>query len=411
MSKSGSSIYSWPIRCLEDLTTKIGSGATPRGGKEAYIPDGTAFIRSQNVLDNRLDATGIARITDDAAHALRGVQVQEEDVLLNITGDSIARCCVVDPSVLPARVSQHVAIIRTTEELNPWFLQKFMVAPNFKGFMLSISSGGTRNALTKAQIGDFQIPLPPRPVQDSVASVLVALDDKIAANDRVADTALELALATYESWVSLGRLTRSEKMADCGRWVSGGTPSTSDESYWGGDIPWISASSLKSPWIDSSDRRVTRLGAMNGTRLVPSGTIIFVVRGMSLISEFRIGLTQREVAFGQDCKALLSIPGIDAAVLFAAIKSRTTDILGLVDNAGHGTGRLGTDLLSKVILNLPGAEFSDAAAAVLRPLLAVGAERQAENHSLRKLRDTLLPKLMSGEVRVRDAEKVVEDVT
>lgn len=275
----------------------------------------------------------------------------------------------------------------------------------------SFDSGSAQPSLNRNYIAGIRIALPGRWEQAAVASLLGALDDKIAVNDRIAETTLELTLATYESWVSLGRLTRSETMADCGRWISGGTPSTSDESYWGGDIPWISASSLKSSWIDSSDRRVTQLGAMNGTRLVPSGTIIFVVRGMSLISEFRIGLTQREVAFGQDCKAILTIPGIDAAVLFLAIKSRTPDILGLVDNAGHGTGRLATDLLSKVTLDLPGAEFSEAAAAVLRPLLAVGAERQAENHSLRELRDTLLPKLMSGEIRVRDAEKVVEDVT
>lgn len=280
--------------------------------------------------------------------------------------------------------------------------------------MLDLSgfnSGSVQPMLNRNYIRNFPITVPGQQEQKAISAVLGALDDKIAVNDRAAETALELALATYESWVSLGRLTRSETMVDCGRWISGGTPSTSDESYWGGDIPWISASSLKSPWIDSSDRRVTRLGAMNGTRLVPSETIIFVVRGMSLVSEFRIGLTQREVAFGQDCKALLSIPGIDAAVLFTAIKSRTPDILGLVDNAGHGTGRLATDLLSKVTLGLPGAEFSDTAAAVLRPLVAVGAERQAENHGLRKLRDTLLPKLVSGQIRVRDVERVVGDVT
>jgi type I restriction enzyme S subunit len=200
-------------------------------------------------------------------------------------------------------------------------------------------------------------------------------------------------------------------MATCGKWMSGGTPNTSDESYWGGNIPWISASSLKTSWIDDSERRVTDLGAQSGTRLVSADTIIFVVRGMSLTTEFRIGLTQREVAFGQDCKALRPAAGIDAALLFVAIKSRTPEILGLVDHAGHGTGRLATDLLSKVILGLPEVDFAANAAAEVRPLIAVGAARQAENRTLRELRDTLLPKLMSGEIHIRDAEKVVEGVT
>src|SRR6185437_6880676 len=98
-------------------------------------------------------------------------------------------------------------------------------------------------------------------------------------------------------------------------------------------------------------------------------------------------------------------------VLFVAIKSHTPEILGLVDHAGHGTGRLATDLLSKVMLDLPEPEFNAKAAATLRPLIEVGAARQAENRALAKLRNILLPKLMSGEIRVRDAEKVVEDAT
>jgi type I restriction enzyme S subunit len=200
-------------------------------------------------------------------------------------------------------------------------------------------------------------------------------------------------------------------MSECGHWISGGTPNTSTEAYWGGEIPWISAASLKSPWVYHSDRKITALGAENGTRLVPKDTIIFVVRGMSLITEFRIGLTRREVSFGQDCKAIVPAAGIDAAVLFLAIKSRTADILRLVDRAGHGTGRLATDLLSKVTLKLPEAKSNVEAAATLRQLINVGATRQAENHKLLELRDTLLPRLMSGEIRVRDAEKVVEDVT
>jgi type I restriction enzyme S subunit len=265
--------------------------------------------------------------------------------------------------------------------------------------------------LNRNYIRDFPITVPGRKEQKTISAVLGALDDKIAVNDRIGANALELALAKYEGWVNDSRLTRLVPLANCGQWMSGGTPNTSDDSYWGGAIPWISASSLKTPWVDDSERRVTVLGVQNGTRLVPSDTIIFVVRGMSLTTEFRIGLTQREVAFGQDCKALRPAAGIDPAVLFVAIKSRTPEILGLVDHAGHGTGRLATDLLSKVTLGLPEVEFAANAAAEMRPLIAMGAARHAENRTLRELRDTLLPKLMSGQIRVRDAEKVAEEVT
>jgi type I restriction enzyme S subunit len=278
---------------------------------------------------------------------------------------------------------------------------------DFTGF----NSGSVQPMLNRNYIRDVPIAIPDGEEQEAISAALGALDDKIAVNDLIGANALELALAKYEDWGNDGRLTHFVPMATCGQWMSGGTPHTSDDSYWGGKIPWISASSLKTPWIDDSDRRVTALGAQSGTRLVPADTIIFVVRGMSLTTEFRIGLTQREVAFGQDCKALRPAAGIDPAVLFVAIKSRTPEILGLVDHAGHGTGRLATDLLSKVTLGLPEVEFAANAAAEMRSLIAMGAERHAENRTLCELRDTLLPKLMSGEIRVRDAEKVVEEVT
>jgi type I restriction enzyme S subunit len=161
----------------------------------------------------------------------------------------------------------------------------------------------------------------------------------------------------------------SIRLGDSARWLSGGTPSTSQPSYWGGDIPWISAASLKDFYINSSERNVTSEGAANGTSLVPAGTIIFIVRGMSLMSEFRVGITMREVAFGQDCKALMPKKGIDPLFLAYAIKAKTQNILGLVDAAGHGTGRLQTDRIADLSISVPGDAKRQRA--VVEPLKAL----------------------------------------
>lgn len=142
-------------------------------------------------------------------------------------------------------------------------------------------------------------------------------------------------------------------LRDCGRWLSGGTPSTEEPSFWDGDIPWITASSLTTFHLEDSERKLTELGLQNGSRLVPRGTILFVVRGMSLKSEFRMGITMRPCAFGQDCKAILPSSGFDPLFLAYAIKAKTGDILELVDEAGHGTGRLQTDLLSQLPIPAP----------------------------------------------------------
>src|SRR5688572_26950838 len=90
---------------LGDVAEKIGSGATPRGGKESYLEQGDiSLIRSQNVLDFSFSKNGLAYISEEQAYDLRNVIVEKDDVLLNITGDSVARVCQVPEEILPARV-------------------------------------------------------------------------------------------------------------------------------------------------------------------------------------------------------------------------------------------------------------------------------------------------------------------
>lgn len=142
-------------------------------------------------------------------------------------------------------------------------------------------------------------------------------------------------------------------LRDSGKWLSGGTPSTTTPEYWNGDIPWISSGSLTNFRLWDSDRRITDLGAEHGTRIVKAGTILMVVRGMSLKTEFRLGIAQRDMAFGQDCKALVAGPGIDPEFLAYSIAARSQHILGIVDEAGHGTGRLNSDQLYAVEIGVP----------------------------------------------------------
>src|SRR4051812_9516291 len=108
---------------LGSITTKIGSGATPRGGKESYKADGISLIRSMNVYDFNFNWKELALIDESQANKLRNVVVKKNDILLNITGASVCRCCIVPNDVLPARVNQHVAIVRLNPDLaNPKFV-------------------------------------------------------------------------------------------------------------------------------------------------------------------------------------------------------------------------------------------------------------------------------------------------
>ncbi len=174
-------------------------------------------------------------------------------------------------------------------------------------------------------------------------------------------------------------------LKDCADWYSGGTPSTSVAEYWNGDIPWITASSLHNFYIRDSERRVTSLGLANGTRLMPKNTILFVVRGMSLKTEFRIGITRRPMAFGQDCKALIAKDGIDPLFLANVLRAKAEEILGLTDEASHGTGRLATDAIQSVEVLLPPIAEQKAIAQILSALDDKIELNRQMNHTLESI--------------------------
>lgn len=161
----------WPVLQLGSVTSKIGSGATPRGGNAAYVASGVALIRSLNVRDAKFSFKELAHIDVDQAGRLANVVVHDGDVLLNITGASVARVCRVPSTVLPARVNQHVCIVRPTGDLLPNYCEQFLANATTKRTLLGIAeSGATRQALTRAQLVALPILLPPRALQERFAA-------------------------------------------------------------------------------------------------------------------------------------------------------------------------------------------------------------------------------------------------
>jgi type I restriction enzyme S subunit len=154
----------WHVRTLKELTAKIGSGSTPRGGSEVYVDQGPAIIRSQNIYDHEFCWAGLARLSDKSATELKNAEVLTDDVLMNITGDSILRTCVVDPAALPARVNQHVAIIRAIKGIPPRYLHLYLVRDSMKSFLLGLSAGATRHAITKGHLESIAVLKPCDPV-------------------------------------------------------------------------------------------------------------------------------------------------------------------------------------------------------------------------------------------------------
>lgn len=191
----------WISSNLEKITSKIGSGATPSGGGESYKDEGISLVRSLNVYDDGFREEKLARIDDDQADKLSNVTVQSGDVLFNITGASVARCCVVPNSVLPARVNQHVSILRPIDTvISSEFLHYLLISPDTKQALLNVGEegGSTRQAITKAQLQGFRIVYPPLPEQKRIVSILDEAFEGIATAKANAEQNFKNARALYE---------------------------------------------------------------------------------------------------------------------------------------------------------------------------------------------------------------------
>lgn len=257
----------WPLKPLEKLATKVGSGATPRGGRSSYPDQGTPFIRSQNVHFGGFTTDGLAFLTDEQARQLDGVTVQTGDVLLNITGASIGRVCIAPPEMAGARVNQHVSIIRPVG-VRPDFLAKYLASPQVQNAIFMGNYGVTREALTKSQILELPVPVPDDNEQDQIVAILNSFDSHQAeAKTQISQAyrSIERCCKSILLAACSGRLTENWRTAHgqpewrhvpaqslCAKVQSGGTPKTGFTDEPG--IPFLKVYNIVDQRVDFSYR-------------------------------------------------------------------------------------------------------------------------------------------------------------
>jgi type I restriction enzyme S subunit len=436
----------WVTFYLGEVCTKIGSGATPRGGSSVYLDRGEiALIRSQNIYNEGFRREGLAFITPEHARELEQVEVMPGDVLLNITGDSVARCCLVDESILPARVNQHVAIVRADpHKLDSRFLRYFLVCPNVQARMVSwAGSGGTRNALTKAMIESFDVHAP-RDLgeQRAIAHILGTLDDKIDLNRRMNETLEAMARAIFKSWFvdfdpvrakaegrkpfgmdaataalfpdsfddsSLGKIPKGWRVGligDVVNAVGGSTPRTEEPTFWNGDFNFCTPkdmASLRSPILLDTERRITEAGLKEiSSGLLPRGTLLLSSRapiGYLAITEIPVAVNQGIIAAICDKE----LPN------FYVLHWVRENMETIVANA-NGTTFLEISKKNFRPINVlvPPEAILAKYVQVACPLHERIVGNVVQSRTLAAIRDALLPKLISGEIRVKNAIEPVE---
>ena len=420
----------WKEYKLKDLTLKIGSGATPRGGQESYKDKGISLIRSQNVLDYKLSYNGLAFIDEYQARELENVKVEEKDILLNITGDSVARACMVPYNVLPARVNQHVSIIRVNQKfVDPNFILYYLLNPKFKKYMLKIASdGGTRNALTKGDIENFCIKLPKLSEQTKISNVLSRFDKRISLLRRENETLEGVAQVLFKRWFvefefpneegkpyksaggkmtpsPLGKIPTHFKVAKVGtelEILGGGTPSTIEPSYWeNGNINWYTPSDLTSSnmlFSLGSEKNISEKGLNNSSaRLFPEYSLMMTSR--ATIGEIAINIEKACTNQG----FIVLVPNENYPIYF--LHGWLLKQLNMIKRLASGSTfpeMSRSEFKNLDIIKVPKRTMK-LFSCLVEPIYKKIENNIKESRSLTLIREGVLPELMGGRIRVGDA--------
>ena len=405
-------------KALSSITSKIGSGSTPRGGNSVYSDSGISFIRSQNVLDMDFSTENLAFINDNQAEKLNNVIVEKNDILLNITGDSIARCTVVPEEILPARVNQHVSIIRcknTEESKYVMYYLQYM-----KKYLLQISKvGGTRNALTKETIG--KLPIKISDDCNKISKILDNIDQKIQINNQINQELEAMAKTLYDYWfVQFDFPDQNGKpyKSSGGKMVYNHELKREIPEGWGVDSLWNIANfynglAMQKYRPDTNEDNYLPVikirEMMNGfskdtekARLeIPTEAV--VERGDIL---FSWSATLEVIIWGKERGALnqhifkVTSENYPKSFIYFELKSYLKVFKSIAELRKTTMGHITQDHLKQAKIVVPPIDLISKLDAKLQPIMLKQQIIENQNQELTQLRDWLLPMLMNGQVKV-----------
>lgn len=363
----------------------------------------------------------------------------------SLVAEGAGKCCLVQ-SVDSKGTTFESSIIRARPDptrVSSVFLYYFFCSPQGKHVLDTIRRQVAVSGITGSDLMRLSVPVPPLHQQHAIAHILSAFDERIDCSRLTNESLEEVARTLFKSWFvdfdpvrakaegrlpsgmdaataklfpsefeqsEMGAIPKGWTSAALGDWVtplSGGTPSKSDKSLWGGDVPWISPKVMTEIHADEADEHVTPSAIGKGTRMAPLGSSLVMVRGMGLHQKVRVSQARREVTFNQDVKALVPTK-IEPSLLLFALLHGQEELLGRVESSGHGTGKLPSDVLLALRITMPQRPVQERLARAFDVFNDRIAVLRDESRSLAALRDELLPKLLSGDLPIRDAERFLE---
>ena len=404
-----------------------------------YVPVGVPSIMPTNIGENRIVEDGIVRITEEDANRLGQHRLRAGDIIYSRRGDVEKRALIREreegwfcgTGCLKVRLGSGV--------VDPLFASLFLGHPAIREWIVRHAVGATMPNLNTTIMSAVPFALPPLAEQKAIAAVLGALDDKIELNRRMNATLEAMARALFQSWFvdfdpvrakldgrpptaldpatatlfpatfqesALGPIPHGWEVCPLSEKIqllSGGTPKTSEPTYWDGDIPWYSvrdAPSETDVWVIHTDKHVTKLGIANSAaQIFPEKTTIISARG----TVGKLALTAVPMAMNQSCYGVRGITGYGDYFTYYSLREATAQL----QQRTHGTvfDTITTETFKTLDCIFPTPKITVAFDKLVEPLLGQIRANLHQSRTLATLRDTLLPKLLSGELSVAATDK------
>ncbi|NGO54916.1 restriction endonuclease subunit S [Allomesorhizobium camelthorni] len=429
----------WALTTLGDVTDVL-TGFPFKSSSFSEDSDDVKLLRGDNVAQGSLRWDNAKRWPNAAQSDLDSYRLLEGDLILAMDRPWIEaglKFAVVRPQDLPSLLVQRVARLRARVGVDQRFLGYVIASRSFTDYILGVQTGTAVPHISAGQIRAFSFKLPAAADQKAIGELLGSLDDKIQLNRRIGETLEDMALTLFKNWFvdfgpvrakAEGRVTGlSAEMSPLfpegfgadglpegwvkrpllqhARLISGGTPKTDEPAYWNGAVSWASAkdvSQCPDRLLIGTERSITQRGLVeSATRIVPALSTVVVARGATTGRHCLFG---REMAMNQTCYALSSLNETPFWL--------TCAFAHLVDELVQGAHGSVFDTITTTTLGAAhvidgGQALMLAFEASVQPLYQRILGLIEEATTLRTLRDTLLPKLISGELRIKDAEEAV----
>ena len=386
-----------------DALATILTGATPPASQPDSWGDAVDFITPSDQYDGQRTAVPSRRLSSVGAKRLEKRLVPAKSTNLTCIGSTIGKVTMAaGPSITNQQINTLVAKPCVSDPVFLYYLIK-----NWSRSLKGHASGSATPIINKSILSAYEFEIPDLAEQRAIAEVLGALDDKIAANTKLAETADALAVSTFNKAL-LDASFSDRTFADLARVSGGGTPSTKVPEYWDGDVPWATptdVTALRGPYLEETSRTISEVGlAACASELYPAETILMTSR--ATIGAF--ALTQVPTAVNQ---GFIVVQAFDPDLhfwLFHEMRSRTDEFISLANGATFL--ELSRGNFKKFKVRLAGQDEMRRFNEIAKTLHKTAREALQENRILAATRDALLPQLMSGKLRVKDIENTMGEM-